>query len=218
MIDLYKGIAKELRSEGLTVKVAEGWENRGDDDHSPIGVMWHHTASPKTSGNLPCLGICVHGRSDLKGPLCNILIGRDGTVVLIAAGRANHAGTGGPLKGVTDGNEDWVGIECENDGIGEPWPEEQYQAMVTVTAVLLNRMEAQAKMLVAHREWAPTRKPDPTGINMDEARKETRRAQAMLGKTDWTITATKTIQGGKNARTEAAKLRKDGYKVGLVEA
>lgn len=171
MSDLWDGFGKALRGHGLTVKKVEGWQTRSAGSFAPEGVLIHHTASNKASGDLPCTGIVTHGRSDLPGPLCNILIGRSGTVLLVAAGRANHAGTGGPYGGIpaNEGNFRLVGIECENDGIGEPWPDKQKKAMGIVSAVLLKRMGQPARRCFAHREWT-SRKVDPRGIDMDKFR------------------------------------------------
>ena len=168
----FGGLAKELRKKDVRVKMVKGWKQRGHvGTFAPRGVMFHHTASNKDSGNAPALGIVTHGRSDLPGPLCHFLVARDGTVYFIAKGRAYHAGEGGPLKGVPAdaGNTALFGIECENNGIGEPWPEKQKRAIAILCAVLLKRMNAPAGMLVGHKEWT-TRKIDPANINLDAFR------------------------------------------------
>lgn len=169
MIDVLEGLGKELKHRGLHVVKVDGWKSRGvrDDEgelesFDPRGVLNHHTASPLTSGNLPCLGICTNGRPDLRGPLCQILLGRDATVALIAAHRANHAGLGGPTRGIplNMGNPLLFGIEWENNGIGEPYSRIQWRAGVLLNAVLLKRMDEPASMCFEHREYAPTRKTD----------------------------------------------------------
>lgn len=165
----YKGLAKVLRKKGLKVKVVQGWKTRGHPGtFAPRGVMFHHTASGSGGGNAPALGIVTHGRSDLLGPLCNFLVARDGTVYFVAAGRSYHAGEGGPLKGVPadNGNSYLFGVECENNGIGEKWPEKQKEAIATLFAVLLKRVGKKEEMVIAHKEWT-SRKIDPAGINME---------------------------------------------------
>ncbi|MEO5837776.1 MAG: peptidoglycan-binding protein, partial [Acidimicrobiales bacterium] len=84
-------IAQRLRNAGLKVVEVDGWLTRVSDSFDARGLVDHHTAGGRT-GNAPSLNICINGRSDLPGPLCNVLIGRDGTCYVIAAGRANHAG------------------------------------------------------------------------------------------------------------------------------
>ena len=66
------------------------------------------------SGNNPSLEVCINGRPDLAGPLCNVMVGRDNTMFVVAAGRANHAGSGG-WRG-RSGNSTVYGIERENTG------------------------------------------------------------------------------------------------------
>lgn len=175
MIDALKGIARELRREhGLTVKVVPGWKERGRPyPFAPRAVFEHHTASNEHAGNTPSLGIVTNGRGVpgtpdfLPGPLANFVIGRDGTIVIVAAGRCNHAGEGGPLKGIPQdsGNMYAFGIEIENNGVGEEYPAEQKRAAAILTAVLLERVGARKAMAIGHREWTP-RKIDPSfGMN-----------------------------------------------------
>ena len=95
-------MARALRRSGLVVKEVKGWRSRGRPlSFDPRGVVFHHTASNRNSGPRPALGTVLDGRqlpdgTFLPGPLCNILVGRDNVVYLVAAGRANHAGLGGP--------------------------------------------------------------------------------------------------------------------------
>jgi hypothetical protein len=89
-----------LKGAGLKVSEVPGWENRGRGEMGTVkGVMCHHTAGPKT-GNMPSLGIVTNGRPDLNGPLSQLCLGRDGTYFVVAAGRANHAGSG-KWQGIT---------------------------------------------------------------------------------------------------------------------
>lgn len=174
MSDLWDGFVRELRRHDLKVKKVPGWKTRSAGSFDPVGVCLHHTATPVGSGDLPAAGVVTNGLAGLSGPLCNILIGRDGTVLLVAAGRANHAGLGGPINGIPEdeGNEHLVGIECENSGKGEKWPAEQRRAMKIVSAVLLERLNQPARMCIDHKQWAPTRKIDLAGIDMDHFRTE----------------------------------------------
>jgi N-acetylmuramoyl-L-alanine amidase len=105
-----------LKSTGLKVSLVDGWESRGRGDVGDIfGVICHHTAGPK-SGNMPSLDTLLKGRSDLKGPLAQLGLGRDGTYYVIAAGRCNHAGVG-IWRGLSKGNTNFIGIEAENTGL-----------------------------------------------------------------------------------------------------
>lgn len=161
MHPVFDGLAKELRSHGVKVKKVRGWKGRGSPTFQPRRMLNHHTASPRTSGPAPCVNLVTIGRSDLPGPLCNFLLGRDGTVYFVAAGRANHAGLGGPKRGIPkdSGNAYMLGTEWENDGIGEPYPEKQTRAGVILNAVCLRRMKQSAWGQFEHRIWT-TRKID----------------------------------------------------------
>lgn len=83
-----------LRSAGVQVVVEGDWLNRmRPGDFNPIGVLWHHTASTSSATNPhPALNICINGRSDLPGPLCQALVDYHGVFHVISAGRCNHAG------------------------------------------------------------------------------------------------------------------------------
>lgn len=86
---------------------------------------------------------------------------------MIAAGRANHAGTGG-WKGLT-GNRSVFGIEVENNGVGEPWKPAVVRAFDLAAAALLEEINAPADYYCGHKEWT-RRKIDPFGLDMNEQR------------------------------------------------
>lgn len=174
-------IAQKLRGYGVNVVEVAGWQTRGSETFNPRGVVCHHTAGGP--GEAPSLKICINGRSDLPGPLANIVLGRSGTAYVIAAGRANHAGTGG-YRGLT-GNSSVFGIEAENNGIGEPWPAAQVDAYVKIVAALCDGANINADMVCGHKEWAPSRKVDPRGIDMNDFRNSVR---AAIGSTPTTPT------------------------------
>jgi peptidoglycan hydrolase-like protein with peptidoglycan-binding domain len=163
----YTNLANELRRYGCRVVEVNGWQTRGSSTFSPKGVVAHHTASSSRGGDAPALGICINGRSDLPGPLCQVLISRSGICYVIAAGRANHAGTGG-YRGLS-GNSSVFGIEAENNGVGEPWSKAALDAYERCAAAMLDITNRGSEWLCAHREWT-SRKIDPTGINMDQFR------------------------------------------------
>lgn len=149
-----------LREWGLTVQVQPSFASAGSSAFYPRGVVCHHTAS-NPPANIPALGTVTNGRPDLPPPLCHVLLGRDGLAVCVASGRANHAGTGG-WRGLT-GNSTVMGIEAENNGTGEPWPEEQIAAYLLVCAAMVVGLGTSTDLVCYHREWAPSRKPDPAG-------------------------------------------------------
>lgn len=155
-----------LRRRGLKVVEVDGWKTRGRPGaFAPVGALCHHTATSKASTDADVIRLLVNGRSDLPGPLCQFALGRDGTVYIIAAGRANHAGKAKASGTVAagDGNALYVGTEAMNDGVGEPWPAVQYRAYVKLEAALCVDVTGNsAETVRAHKETSVTGKIDPT--------------------------------------------------------
>jgi hypothetical protein len=148
------------------VSECSGWQTRGSSDFSPRGSVDHHTAGAPT-GNAPSLDVCINGRADLPGPLCNVMVGRDNTMYVVAAGRANHAGNGG-WRGLS-GNSSVYGIERENVGTSaEPWRPDQFEAAANAHAALI-RGKASADMCCRHHEWR-AEKPDTHDVDGNELR------------------------------------------------
>lgn len=145
--------------------------------------MIHHTVSGDGTG---IDDLCWNGRSDLPGPLCHGVIHKDGTVVLVGWGRANHAGLGDPdaLAAVVaestvhpapntasvDGNAHFVGFECVNWGNGkDPWPEVQLDAIARAAAAVCRYYGWGANSVIGHLEWT-NQKIDPRGFTMRSLR------------------------------------------------
>lgn len=157
-----------LRAAGLTVVEVDGWQTRGrpvsTGEFSPSGVLCHHTATGPKNSNAAVVKLLVNGRSDLPGPLAQFGLARNGTVYLIASGRANHAGkakaSGNMPAG--DGNEEYIGIEAFNDGVGEPWSNIQKNAYALLCAVLSVKITHNSEKSVrGHKETSVTGKIDP---------------------------------------------------------
>lgn len=152
-----------------------GWRSRGYEMGDVRGVLCHHTAGP-ASGNAPSLGVVENGRPGLPGPLAQFLLARDGKWYVIASGGANHAGLGGPAFGGAvgrdNGNAHLLGVEAENTGTGERWPDVQLRSYIRGVAAILKDAGLDASRALGHKEWAPTRKIDPAGIDMNWFRDE----------------------------------------------
>lgn len=168
------GLVNHLRHWGLKVEEIDGWRHRGRPyNFYPKAILVHHTASGAQSGNFPSQNVVVNGRPGLPGPLCQFLLGRDGTVRLVAAGYANHAGYG-DIDGIgipaNSANTYAYGIEAENNGVGEPWSRAQLNAYYRLCAALLKWMgRKDVERVFGHKEWT-SRKIDPAGLNMDNFR------------------------------------------------
>jgi hypothetical protein len=85
------------RAAGLVVTFEPGWETRGNGLASRwVGGVDHHTASPSSLTNpFPTRWVLRDGRSNLSGPLCNSAGPADGSIHIVAAQAANHAGASG---------------------------------------------------------------------------------------------------------------------------
>src|SRR6476619_3868438 len=145
------------------------------------GIICHHTAGASANhGVMPSLNTIVNGRAAtattkaLGGPLAQLALARDGTWIVVAAGHANHAGTGN-WHGVTFGNVNMIGVEAENTGLpnDSPWPEVQMDAYRRGVAAILKKIGADAEMCCGHKEYAlpPKRKSDPS-FDMEAFRDE----------------------------------------------
>lgn len=153
-----------LRSAGLDVYVMPGAETRGRADIDPEGVVCHHTATGTNWQDGHVAALLRDGRRDLAGPLSQLGLERDGTFVVVALGRANHNGYG-------EWGNDSIGIEAYNRGDGiDPWPPVQLDAYQRGCAAILRHLGYGVDRCKAHRETDPKRKPDPTGIDMNDFR------------------------------------------------
>lgn len=112
------------------------------------------------------MNTCIYGRAgEVPGPLCNVLQGRDPVdpmhdpVYVIAAGRANHAGTGG-WRGLV-GNSSVHGLEVEHPGTGAV-PRDRLEVSARIHAAFLEApgSSRDARYTCQHKEWAPARKID----------------------------------------------------------
>jgi N-acetyl-anhydromuramyl-L-alanine amidase AmpD len=170
-------LADELRAEGLDVVEFPGWRQCGHGEFKDLrGVMVHHTGS-----NTATAQSIAGGRPDLAGPLAQLHIARSGTVTVVAAGVAWHAGVGMyPWLPANMGNWHTIGIECANSGTSpsaphrQNWPDAQYFALVNACAAINRRLGQPAGRTIGHKEYAGRAqgKWDPGAIDMDQLRRD----------------------------------------------
>lgn len=160
-------MADALRAAGLAVEEDDGWKERssrlGGYRSQPIGIVVHHTASPRSwNGHRDVEYIT---RDHTYAPLANLYLDREGRWFVLAAGRTNTNGKGGPWRTIQSdqANHTSIGIEAGNNGTGEPWPEVMQDAYVKGVAALADQYDIDTENVVGHHEWAPTRKVDPAG-------------------------------------------------------
>lgn len=173
-------LADALRAAGCTVAEVDGWKTRGSDSFDPEGVTWHATAGSRKGTAQGEVHVILNGSTSAPPPIAQLMIWRDGTIYVCAAGRCNHnkVGWSGPNKGL--GNTRLLGIEMANDNDGEPWPEVQLDAARRATAVIMRRFGADPmRRLAAHYEHQPyegrpagetSTKSDPFGVRMIDER------------------------------------------------
>lgn len=200
-------LPKVLLDAGLKVAEVPGWETRGlGDVGTTAGVLCHHTAGRK-QGNMPALRTLIDGRADLSGPLSQLGLGRDGTYYVIAAGKAQHAGTGS-WRGARLGNLSFIGIEAENTGLADdPWPEVQLDAYRRGVAAILRHCGLGAERCAGHKEFALPRgrKRDPS-FDMDAFHAS---VAAILGGTGTVRPPIPVLEpGGSNGRAPRPTLRR----------
>ncbi|WP_349268935.1 bacteriophage protein [Mycolicibacterium parafortuitum] len=170
-------LAEVLRAEGIDVVEFPGWRRRGHGVFKDVrGVMVHHTGS-----NTATAESIAYGRPDLSGPLSQLHLARDGTVTVVAAGVAWHAGVGRyPWLPANMGNWHTIGIECANSGTSPTaphrrnWPDAQYDALVAACAAICRRLGYPAERTIGHKEYAGRAqgKWDPGAIDMDGLRRD----------------------------------------------
>lgn len=170
----YTGLARVARSTGRPVEEVEGWEKRGHGPMSEVkSIICHHTAGPNNGKNYPSMSTVKNGSKALPGPLAQFGIGRDGTIYVIAAGLSYHAGKVGSTA---HGNASAIGIEAENNGLGEPWGDEIMESYVKLVAALIKEFKLPLSAVLGHKEVAVPRgrKIDPS-FSMDTFRNAVKR-------------------------------------------
>ena len=156
------GLARVARKTGYPVVEVGGWKRRGFrgmPQGAVKGLVCHHTAHGRGNKlNAPSLNIVTHGRPGLAGPLSHYVLGRDGTIYVVAAGHCNHAGR---VKQGWQSNSNTIGIEAENDGLGQAWPAAQIDAYAKLCRALIDEFKLSTARVVGHKEISLDGKIDP---------------------------------------------------------
>lgn len=152
-----------LSDAGLKVSVEPGWDTRGSAVlFSPRVIVDHGTAAKASRANpFPSRRVVTAGRSDLKGPLCNVLTSYGNRVHVVASGQSNNAGAGGWPAYSASANRHTIGNEMEHDNLS-PVPTELKEAMALVDGAICRHLKWSPERCIAHKEWAPRRKIDPS--------------------------------------------------------
>jgi hypothetical protein len=162
-------LADVLRSAGLTVTEVPGWQTRarstgGYPAGLPTAVMIHHTASRPASDGQRDVDYIISGSP--VAPISNLYTDRKGAVWVCAAGATNTNGPGADTWGggvpANRMNEYAIGNEIANDGVGEPYPLAQQEAVMRSTVALCAAYGISTNSVRGHFEWT-SRKIDPSG-------------------------------------------------------
>lgn len=161
-VTVARAVVAGLRANRITVHESDGAYSRGNGlTSSYAGGVFHHTASAY-GRDYPAL---YNGRPDLPGPLCNTSGNDDGSVTLIAAHPANHAGASGgwdtaplPVTGLF--NKLVWGHEIVYPGV-VPMREEQYRTACVLARVLCNVLNVPMSHMKFHDGTSITGKWDP---------------------------------------------------------
>ena len=123
----------------------------------PNYVMIHHTAQKDLDQTVRTF------HNQKVGVSSHYVIGRDGKIVQMVNDlyRAHHAGLG-KWGNDTDLNSSSIGIELDNNGISDPWPDVQINALVQLLAYLKETYKIPQANFIGHMDYAPTRKNDPS--------------------------------------------------------
>lgn len=187
---------KQLKKFGVKTVYLEGWETRGRPPiHGPFsdvhGIVIHHTGGQVKTGDAYSKFLFITGRSDLPAPLCHAEGRWNGTIVMGAARRANHAGPGNPntlaqVKAETtpydheirpnssndvDGNRNFYGIEIDYGASYDGPTPAQYDAAVAWAAAICDFHGWTGASCIGHREWTYI-KTDPARIRMYQFRQD----------------------------------------------
>lgn len=162
-------LLRAVKNAGVKYNEAAGWKSHGRGTMGTIQtIVPHHTAGP-ARGNSPSLNVVRNGRPRLNGPLAQLFLARDGTVTLVGAGIANHAGR---VRSNSYSNSHSIGIEAEATGTSS-WPDVQMDAFAKLCAALCKEFGLSTSRVLGHKEiCSPAgRKIDPN-FNMDQFRKK----------------------------------------------
>ena len=122
----------------------------------PNFVIIHHTAQDSLAQTIKTFQLA---RTQVSA---HYVIARDGKVVHMVNDylRANHAGVAKWGKN-TDINSSSIGIELDNNGTTDPWPDVQINSLLQLLATLKTNYNIPTANFIGHADIAPGRKPDP---------------------------------------------------------
>ena len=136
----------------------EGWKSRTIDQNATWDCEWvvnHHTANPTAHAHESLNWLVQGGLPGVRAPYAHALVGREPKIFLIAAGRANHAGRGGPFRSVPKDsmNAYGYGIEVEAPGRALDFAPGQFEVMCKLNAAVLWIVGRDVDRVIRHKDW-----------------------------------------------------------------
>lgn len=154
-----KMIRAAIAASGVKALYYPGWNNKriaGRGAFEPRFVVLHHTVGTNS------LFWLAQGKPHPPVPGAHFLIAKDGTVHVLTAFTAYHAGKGDGIPGVARDslNRFSFGIEVESLGKVKDFTPAQTDAVVRLTRALLDQMNRPVTAVLNHKTWSRTGKPD----------------------------------------------------------
>lgn len=162
----YLGYERAFKNFGISYTIEPGAYERGHGDLNGVKfIVIHHTAGGNDSGDIR---IVRDGRSDLPGPLSQIVLKRSGQPHIIAVGVSWQAYGTINFKGVPAGSGNYwsLGIEGVSNGYND-WTAEQRREYPRIVAALLKDMGLPSDAWIFHRDYQPGEKIDPAGFTKE---------------------------------------------------
>lgn len=162
----YLGYERAFKRANIPYSIEPGAFERGHGDLNGVRfIVIHHTAGGEDDADIR---VVRDGRSDLKGPLSQLMLLRDGSVRIIAVGVCWQAYGTVPFKGVAPGNGNYwsIGIEGVSNGYND-WTPAQRANYPKIVAALLVDLGLPSDAWIFHRDYQPGEKIDPAGFTAD---------------------------------------------------
>jgi N-acetylmuramoyl-L-alanine amidase len=158
-----KSLSKQLVERPAKSQLGNiNWENKewaattNISIRKPNYVMIHHTAQNSTEQTIRTFQL------ERTAVSSHYVVGRDGKIVQMVNDyvRGHHAGAG-RWGNDTDLNSSSIGIEMDNNGLTDPWPQVQIDALIQLLTTLKEKHKIPQANFIGHADYAPTRKNDP---------------------------------------------------------
>lgn len=155
--ELYKGVPEKDQLEKIRFEDKEWIASTNFGVRKPNYVMIHHTAQNSVEQTVETF------HNQKVGVSSHYVISRDGKIIQMVNDllRAHHAGLG-RWGNDTDLNSSSIGIELDNNGTTDPWPEIQIEALIDLLDYLKETYKIPAANFIGHMDYAPSRKIDPS--------------------------------------------------------